>query len=130
MNSNQAREAFKKKLGVRAKKGWEKLTDSDIYMLASHIAKELETHESDHPSADYRVGKVNIIKSTEGIIRLADIRVNQTIKGNRGWEERQAITFDVDGFIGFCGWASISNSKPFIKGFMNWLEAINEQGND
>jgi len=42
-----------------------------------------------------------------------------TVKGTY-FKEREAITFDFDGFIGFCGWADKYNEIPFIHGFLDW----------
>lgn len=37
---------------------------------------------------------------------------------------REAISFNEDGFIGFAGWADISNTKPFTTAFIKWAEDI------
>lgn len=37
---------------------------------------------------------------------------------------REAISFNSDGFIGFCGWASSVSSEPFAEAFMLWLNEI------
>ena len=34
---------------------------------------------------------------------------------------REAISFNSDGFIGFCGWADTQNSQPFLNAFRRWL---------
>lgn len=119
MSSKQAREAFKEKLGVRSSEGWSQITDADIYMLAGYIAKELENHS--YGDCTLEVGKISIRKKGDLIV-MADIKTNQKVKGEAGWIGRQAITFESDGFIGFCGWADSHNQKPFIDGFMEWLK--------
>lgn len=35
---------------------------------------------------------------------------------------REAITFNEDGFIGFCGWSDSKNEKPILKAFSTWLD--------
>ena len=35
---------------------------------------------------------------------------------------REAISFNADGFIGFAGWASDKNVKPFISAFVEWVD--------
>lgn len=35
---------------------------------------------------------------------------------------REAISFNADGFIGFAGWASDKNVKPFISAFAEWVD--------
>ena len=34
---------------------------------------------------------------------------------------REAISFNSDGFIGFCGWADDKNSIPFLVAFYRWV---------
>ena len=41
--------------------------------------------------------------------------------------DREAITFNEDGFIGFCGWADGCNSKAIIDGFINWCDYLKEK---
>ena len=36
--------------------------------------------------------------------------------------DREAISFKRDGFIGFAGWASDKNVKPFVSAFMEWVD--------
>ena len=35
--------------------------------------------------------------------------------------KREAISFNGDGFIGFCGWADRHNSVPILKAFSEWM---------
>ncbi|TLP41063.1 hypothetical protein [Arcobacter arenosus] len=36
------------------------------------------------------------------------------------WEGREAVSFNSDGFIGFCGWADSKNSKPILNAVTEW----------
>jgi len=38
------------------------------------------------------------------------------------FEEREAVTFNEDGFIGFAGWADDSNVQPILLGFLAWVK--------
>jgi len=38
--------------------------------------------------------------------------------------QREAVTFNDNGFIGFAGWASNDNVKPIIEGFVEWLNDL------
>lgn len=38
------------------------------------------------------------------------------------FKEREAVSFNEDGFIGLCGWADSKNSIPFYRAFERWLE--------
>ena len=44
------------------------------------------------------------------------------------FSSREAVTFNSDGFIGFCGWASGYNNKPFIDGFIKWCDDLTNNG--
>lgn len=119
MSSVKARESFKTKLGVKSEKGWKQISSKDIDVIAGNIAKNLKNHG--YGDCTLEIGKISIRKSGD-LIDMAEIRVNQKINGEDGWNNRQGITFESDGFIGFCGWADSHNSKPFVDGFMKWLE--------
>lgn len=40
------------------------------------------------------------------------------------FDRREAITFSTSGFIGFCGWASGTNERPFLDGFREWIRTF------
>lgn len=40
------------------------------------------------------------------------------------FKNREAISFNNDGFIGFCGWASTSNSVPIYDAFILWCQYV------
>lgn len=42
------------------------------------------------------------------------------------FDDREAVTFNEDGFVGFAGWADETNVQPILQGFMTWIE--NEGG--
>lgn len=46
------------------------------------------------------------------------------------FEGRECISFNHDGFIGFCGWASSANEKPIIKAFIEWCDLLRGGGVD
>lgn len=39
------------------------------------------------------------------------------------FKEREAVSFNRDGFIGFAGWASSNNVKPILEGVVEWANA-------
>ncbi|WP_434619267.1 hypothetical protein [Azospirillum sp. B2RO_4] len=40
------------------------------------------------------------------------------------FRSREAVTFQSDGFIGFCGWASDENAAPILEGFRKWVASL------
>ena len=61
----------------------------------------------------------NIKLSKDGKIKYVEIRVKGTY-----FDDREAITFNEDGFIGFCGWADGKNLTPFVMGFTEWCDYL------
>lgn len=39
------------------------------------------------------------------------------------FDDRQAVSFEDNGFIGFAGWADRYNVQPILRGFVLWAEA-------
>lgn len=67
----------------------------------------------------------DIILNSNKKIKFAQLRVKGTY-----FEDREAITFNEDGWIGFCGWADISNLTPFAMAFREWCDYLKEGKND
>lgn len=40
------------------------------------------------------------------------------------FDDREAVTFNSDGFVGFAGWADDKNVQPILDGFSSWLEGF------
>ncbi len=38
------------------------------------------------------------------------------------FDNREAVSFNPDGFIGFAGWSDGKNIKPILKGFSEWID--------
>lgn len=38
------------------------------------------------------------------------------------FDNREAVTFNSDGFVGFAGWADESHVQPILRGFQNWIK--------
>lgn len=38
------------------------------------------------------------------------------------WENREAVSFNSDGFIGFAGWADNRNIRPILDAVVEWAE--------
>ena len=43
------------------------------------------------------------------------------------FDDREAVSFNRDGFIGFAGWASSGNVKPILDGFIKWIKELKEE---
>lgn len=40
------------------------------------------------------------------------------------FDNREAVTFNTDGFIGFAGWAADENVRPILDGFSAWVKEL------
>ena len=40
------------------------------------------------------------------------------------FSERECISFNLDGFIGFAGWASNGNVQPILRAFIRWCDIL------
>lgn len=38
------------------------------------------------------------------------------------FDQREAVTFNQDGFVGFAGWADNGNVQPILRGFLDWMD--------
>ncbi|MCX4365087.1 MAG: hypothetical protein OSJ70_04880 [Bacilli bacterium] len=116
MTREEAREYFKK-----CHLNYEDINMNDIYKLIQILNKKI----SEVDSVLLMINEPKIKGSYKDIVfkkdklNFAQIRV----KGDY-FASREAITFNQDGFIGFCGWASDDNAKPIIDGFIEWCNYI------
>lgn len=67
----------------------------------------------------------NVKLNKNGKIIFAEIRVKGTY-----FDDREAITFNEDGFIGLCGWADGYNLTPFVLGFKDWCDWLKNKVGD
>lgn len=67
----------------------------------------------------------NVKLNKNGKLVFAEIRVKGTY-----FDDREAITFNEDGFIGICGWADGYNLTPFVLGFKDWCDWLKSKVGD
>lgn len=94
---------------------------NEIYKLIQILNKNIVQVDScmlmiNEPKLNGR-NKNIILKN--GKIKFAEIRVKGTYFG-----DREAVTFNSAGFIGFCGWADGRNLIPFVEGFKEWCDYL------
>lgn len=123
MTRGQQRAKFKTKL----------LTYSDIgsvelKQLRRCIRKELKAH---HAAGNMRM-KLKRVKYRDYSFNANDEVLKYHLKVD-GWApgatepyfiNREAISFNSDGFIGFAGWADNTNVQPFLRAFNNWVNEL------
>ena len=40
------------------------------------------------------------------------------------FKNREAVSFNPDGFIGFAGWSDETNVQPILEGFIDWINEL------
>lgn len=118
MTNNEARQYFKDK-GLT----YAVLNPQTVKLLKDIVQIEIDNMKTEITDCILvsinRLGPVNS--------QLKNGWVELTIKGTY-FDKREAITFNRNGFIGFAGWASSDNTKPFIYGFIKWCDELSKIG--
>lgn len=111
-----ARELFASKLS------YEQITTNDIRALEGFLAIEYAQHDRNgehmemHPCYRKKYQpQINLADGGRGI-RSAFLRVSGFY-----FQDREAISFNEDGFIGIAGWADDTNVQPFLRAFYRWV---------
>lgn len=105
---------------------YDDISMNDIYYLITILNKKMFADNilimMNEPKVKGR--DKNIILDKNNKIIFAGLRV----KGDY-FADREAITFNEDGFIGFCGWADLERTAIFTNGFIEWCDYLaNKRG--
>lgn len=117
-STNDAREYFKSK-GLT----YDNITEGDILILSMMLEKELKKSNKtgETSSATTLSKKIDMKKKTNGHIICCFLYMN-----SHYFTQREAISFNRDGFIGFAGWADQANTNPLLRGFLKWCDYLAE----
>lgn len=101
---------------------YDNITMNDLYKLIQILNIKIAEAGScmlmiNEPKLRGRYTNVKLNKS--GKLVFAELRVKGTY-----FDDREAITFNDDGYIGFCGWADGYNLTPFVMGFKEWCDYL------
>lgn len=116
LKSDLARKAF-----IDAGLGYENITIEDLRELRRLVAKRVS--DSGLFDGTYQVWqRWKHVEFENGELYQAYLRCRAFY-----FEDRECISFNRDGFIGFCGWSDSKNDVPILDGFYDWLEYMKEQ---
>lgn len=110
---DDARQAFKES-GLK----FNDLSRSRLQHLRNAINEKMR--DGKYISGTLRCKQRPFIKNT-GIGIYAGIRCKSYY-----FNDREVVSFNPDGFVGFAGWADCENVKPVLDGFMEWINQIAE----
>lgn len=119
MNSEVARQYF-----VENGFKYEDITEGDIcilYMLLNKHIKRAVKAKSMSTDSMRMSQKIDSKYRTNGTLKSCYLYIN-----SHYFTQREAISFNLDGFIGFAGWADSSNRQPFIDAFVEWIGRMKE----
>ena len=69
--------------------------------------------------------RMDIKKKTNGSIVSCYLYLN-----SHYFTQREAISFNTAGFIGFAGWADQGNTNPLLRAFLKWCDMIAPGGEE
>lgn len=97
------------------------INEGDILVLCILLQKELK---GDKHAVSVNMRLSQMIEATYrhcGQLVECSIFVN-----SHYFKNRECITFNPDGFIGFCGWADEKNAVPIVEAFKRWCDYLVE----
>ncbi|AMR46884.1 hypothetical protein [Bacillus subtilis] len=120
MTSEEARNYF-----VQKGLSYEDITEGDICALVMLLNKHVKQAVKAHSMSVDTMRMSQKIKSnykTNGTLKSCYLYIN-----SHYFTQREAISFNPDGFIGFAGWADSGNTQPLIDAFIEWVDYMSEQ---
>lgn len=122
-SNDEAREYFKSK-GLT----YDNITEGEILMLVMLLNKEIKAAVKNcetSVSSMYLSKKMVIRKKSNGTITDCYLYLN-----SHYFTQRECISFNRDGFIGFAGWADQGNTNPILRAFLKWCDMITAGGEE
>lgn len=116
-SNDEARQYFKDK-GLT----YADITEGDILFLVGNLNKEIKkSNKAGETSTDtmHLSKKIAIKKNSDGSIISCYLYMN-----SHYFTQREAISFNTDGFIGFAGWADQGNTNPLLRAFLKWCDYL------
>ncbi|MBQ9700116.1 MAG: hypothetical protein IJV71_05775 [Lachnospiraceae bacterium] len=116
-SNNEARQYFTDK-GLT----YSDITEGDILTLTMLLNKHIKAAvKASETSVDtLRLSnRVDIKTFSDGTIKTCFLYVN-----SHYFKNRECISFNADGFIGFAGWADQGNTNPILRAFLEWCDYL------
>ncbi len=119
-SNDEARDYFKNK-GLT----YADITEGDILtlvmLLNKHIKKSNKGGETSVNTMSLSK-KIDIKKKSNGTITECFLYMN-----SHYFTQRECISFNQNGFIGFAGWADQGNTNPILRAFLEWCDYLNKE---
>ena len=98
------------------------IRDGDIAALAIMLGQEYKKSNAKGETSvntEYLSNKIDIKHNPDGSIISCFMYVN-----SHYFTQRECISFNRDGFIGFAGWADDGNLNPIKRAFLRWCDTL------
>lgn len=92
-----------------------RITDESLQDLRDRVDTALRTSDL---IEDYRADPAPRVRS------IGDATFAAITCSSFYFTDREAVTFNRDGFIGFAGWADDTNVQPILEAFCSWVDAL------
>ena len=122
--SNQYARDYFSKCGLT----YDDITEGDILVLVMLLNKELKKSNKNHETSTgtLRLSKrIDFVNSSKHTCKRCFLYMN-----SHYFTQRECISFNQDGFIGFAGWADTRNTNPILRAFLKWCDVLKEQKED
>lgn len=103
---------------------YDDITEGDILSLLMLLNREIKkSNKAGETSVStmHMSSKINMKKCTNGTIIKCFLYIN-----SHYFTQREAISFNEGGFIGFAGWADQGNTNPLLRAFLRWCDDLAE----
>lgn len=103
---------------------YDDITEGDILALVMLLNKEIKKSNQDlETSVTMTLSKrVDFVNSPKHTCKRCFLYMN-----SHYFTQRECISFNQDGFIGFAGWADTGNTNPILRAFLKWCDVLKEQ---
>ena len=117
--TNEAREYFEK-CGL----SYDDVTEGDILVLVMFLNKEIKkSNKMGETSVSTMClsKKIVFVNSPKQTMKRCFLYMN-----SHYFTQRECISFNEGGFIGFAGWADQGNTNPILRAFLAWCDVLKE----
>jgi len=104
---------------------YDDITEGDILLLVMLLNKEIKKANKlgeTSVSTIHLSKKMVFVNSPRHTCKRCFLYLN-----SHYFTQRECISFNEDGFIGFCGWADLKNTAPILRAFIKWCYVLKEQ---
>ena len=115
--TQEARDYFEKK-GLT----YNDITEGEILVLVLLLNREIKKAIKNDEMSTHSMHlskKMDIKKRSNGTITECYLYIN-----SHYFTQRECISFNKNGFIGFCGWADQGNANPILRAFLAWCDCL------